>query len=193
MIDKRLSVYICYLLRHKPEDLNLEMDIHGWVKTKELISKINGTGKYKLSIKSLEEIVYNDEKGRFAFDKRHTKIKACQGHSIPWIILELTNATPPDVLYHGTTTEALKLIYDSGNISKMKRHAVHMQADYDKAMKSAVRWKGKTPVVLSIDAKQMVADGYQFAVSDNNVWCIESVPIKYVNPIYGGSQYENET
>ncbi len=35
---KNVSVYLCYLLRHHPEDVGLEMDAHGWVSVDDLIA-----------------------------------------------------------------------------------------------------------------------------------------------------------
>ena len=64
----------------------------------------------------------------------------------------------------------------------MKRHAVHLNALEEKAWQSAKRWH-KIPVVLKIDALEMIHDGYQFGVSENGVWCIEKVPIKYIKEV----------
>lgn len=179
MAKNNLSVYISYLLRHNPDAAGLHMDIHGWVDVQELIDGINAGGKYKISKESLERIVASDEKGRYRFNDNRTRIKACQGHSLEWIELELTYCEPPEFLYHGTTTQAMEKIMKSGAISRMKRHAVHMQAYEKPAWKSARRWH-LTPVVLKIDAKRMYEAGAQFGVSENNVWCVESVPVEYI-------------
>lgn len=176
--DKK-SIYLSFLLRHQPGSISLEMDKHGWVDVKELLKKIKEHGKYKISFEELEEIVSKDAKGRYRFNENKTRIKACQGHSIPWVEPELEYKEPPEFLYHGTTTEKLKLIKQSGSISKMQRHAVHMQADMVMAWKSAVRWK-MNPVVLKIAAKELNAQGVRFGVSDNGVWCAESIPVKYI-------------
>ena len=45
---KNVSVYLCYLLRHHPEDVGLEMDTHGWVSVDDLIYCISKRGKYTL-------------------------------------------------------------------------------------------------------------------------------------------------
>ena len=82
-------------------------------------------------------------------------------------------------VYHGTATMALEAIEASGAIKKMKRHAVHMQADINKAWQSAERWH-KTPVVLKISASTMAKDGYTFGVTENEVWCTEELPVKYI-------------
>ena len=176
----KVSIYISYLLRHHPEEAHLEMDEHGWVNTQLLIDGINQYSQYKMNANTLEEIVRTDEKGRYIYNEDHSKIRACQGHSVPWVIPHMTYPEVPDYLYHGTNTEAVEQIVQSGAISKMKRHAVHMQADVEKAWKSAMRWKKKVPVVLMIDARQMVKDGYKIGKTDNDVWCVESVPIQYI-------------
>ena len=36
-IQEKLSIYLSYLLRHHPEDIDLHMDLHGWVDVNELI------------------------------------------------------------------------------------------------------------------------------------------------------------
>lgn len=175
----KLSVYISFLLRHQPGAIGLAMDSHGWVSVAELIEKINETGKYRITEQILKELVKTDGKGRFRYSEDGTKIKACQGHSIPWVEPELTYGAPPEYLYHGTTTDAWEKIQACGYISKMERHAVHMQAEEEMAWQSAKRWR-KIPVVLRIDSARMHADGAVFGVSDNGVWCVETVPINYV-------------
>ena len=179
-----LSKYLCLLLRHQPEKAELDMDERGWVSVEQLISGVNLHSSYRIDRELLEKIVADDNKGRYRFDEKHEKIKCCQGHSVSWVEPELNYCEPPEFLYHGTTTKALEAIEESGRIDKMQRHAVHMQADINKAWQSAERWH-KTPVVLKIAASEMAHDGYEFGVTENEVWCTESVPLKYIcNKIY---------
>ncbi len=81
--NDRLSVYISLLLRHRPEIINMNMDKHGWVLVKDLIDGINRTRKYVVDEALLRAIVENDKKGRYRYNEDGTKIKACQGQSIP--------------------------------------------------------------------------------------------------------------
>jgi putative RNA 2'-phosphotransferase len=178
--NQKLSVFLSLLLRHKPEEVGLEMDRHGWVSVNQLIANINKHGRYKIDMTILEEIVATDNKGRYRFNDTKTQIKACQGHSVPGVEPELTYGEPPKRLYHGTNTEALGKIEHSGHISKMKRHAVHLYEEEAKVWQSAERWSGKTPVVIEIDAEQMHKDGFVFGKSDNDVWCVDDVPVKYI-------------
>lgn len=179
MSQAKLSIYLCRLLRHAPEDAGLDMDVHGWVSTQQLIDNVNKAGRHRLTMPQLEQLVATDNKGRYRFSPDKSRIKACQGHSIPWVEPELTPAAPPAYLYHGTTERAWSAIQDSGYISRMSRHAVHMQAEESKAWQSACRWR-QAPVVLKIDAQAMATDGIPFGVSDNGVWCTEQVDRKYV-------------
>lgn len=174
-----ISKYLCLLLRHQPEKAELDMDENGWVSVEQLIDGVNGHSRYDIDRTMLENIVSTDKKGRYRFDEEHNKIKCCQGHSIPWVEPELEYCEPPEFLYHGTTTNALEAIEESGAIKKMKRHAVHMQAEISKAWQSSERWH-KTPVVLKIAAAEMYKNGYRFGVTENEVWCTEEVPVKYI-------------
>ena len=176
---KDVSIYLSFLLRHKPDDIGLTMDPHGWVSVEELIDGINKSGKYTIDHEQLQHIVATDSKGRYRYSDDGTRIKACQGHSIPWVEPEVNCQEPPQFLYHGTTTKAFHKILKSGSINKMSRHAVHMQADPAKAWQSAERWHLE-PVVLKIDAKQMYEKGIQFGVTENQVWCTEEVPVEYI-------------
>lgn len=178
-MKNNISVYLCYLLRHNPDELNIDVDKHGWVSVGQLIQAINAQGRHSLDEAALKHIVETDTKGRYRFSVDGKRIKACQGHSLEWVEPELCYQTPPDMLYHGTTAQAYTKILASGAVNRMKRHAVHMQADESKAWLSARRWH-LTPVVLKIDAGLMAKDGYQFGVSENGVWCTETVPVGYI-------------
>lgn len=176
---KKTSQYLAYLLRHAPETAELDMDQHGWVDVTQLLKNAKPQNGTKLTLEMLQEIVTTDNKGRYRFSADGKKIKACQGHSIPWVEPELEIRTPPEYLYHGTTTEALNEIMESGAILRMSRHAVHMQEDISKAWDSATRRKNKKPVVIKIAAGDMAKDGFQFSISENGVWFCETVPKKY--------------
>ena len=184
MSKDRLSIYLSYLLRHNPDELSLSMDCHGWVLIEELINRINQRGKYHISGEVLQEVVANDKKGRYRFNQDQTKIKACQGHSISWVEPELEYTVPPSTLYHGTTWAAYQDICKSGAINKMGRHAVHLTAVESRAWQSARRRKARA-VVLKIDADKMYKHGFVFGVSENEVWCTETIPVQFIVEVLG--------
>ena len=172
-----ISRHLCRLLRHEPELAGLHMDEHGWVEIRELLERFD---RYPLTERLLEQIVAEDDKGRYRISDDEQRIKCCQGHSIPWVQPELTEAMPPEVLYHGTTADAAEQILESGRIDKMSRHHVHMHMDIAQAWRSARRRKGKAGVLLVIDAQAMAAAGFRFYRSENDVWFADPVPTAFI-------------
>lgn len=174
---------LTYVLRHKPESIDIEVDKNGWTDVTQLILKINSHPKLKerINFSKLKSLVDTDSKSRFEFKDSFTKIRACQGHTIK-VDLQLKEEAPPEILYHGTIEKSLKLILKEG-IKKMSRHAVHLSTDIETA--TEVGSRRATPLLLKIEALRMRADGYKFYKSTNGVWLTEKVPPKYIKVHYG--------
>ena len=161
------------ILRHKPEAIGIALDEHGWAKVDELIAGVGQSRPFSMA--DLEEIVRADEKQRFSFNGDKTLIRANQGHSVP-VDVELEEAVPPEVLYHGTGEKYVDSIEKQGILPKTRLY-VHLSADYDTAVKVGSR-HGK-PVVYRIMAGKMASDGYRFYRSVNGVWLTKEVPVGY--------------
>ncbi len=166
----RKSRFLSKILRHEPELINIKLEKNGYANVKDILKGLN------ISKDELDEIVYNNNKQRYSYNEDKTKIRANQGHSIN-IELEFKEKIPPEILYHGTSTNVLNKIFKEG-ILKMKRHHVHLSFDYDTAFK--VGRRHGNPVVLEIKAKLMSDNGIKFFISDNGVWLTEYVPIEYI-------------
>lgn len=78
----RISKFISLVLRHKPEEIGIVLDEHGWANVDELMDALN-TKKKQIDMEILEEIVRTDEKQRYSLNEDKTLIRANQGHSIP--------------------------------------------------------------------------------------------------------------
>jgi len=172
---KTISKFLSLVLRHNPEKIGLQLDTEGWADVNELIGKANQAQR-SLDRNMLEEVVYNNDKQRFAFNADKSRIRASQGHSVT-VELKLEALPPPEFLYHGTVAKFLDAIKAEG-LQKMNRHHVHLSKDRELAQLVGSR-RGK-PVVLSIRAGQMSRDGILFYVSDNGVWLTDQVPVHYI-------------
>ena len=175
MSDRSTSRYISLILRHKPETIGISLDEHGWANVEELIAGVNKT--HRLDMEILERIVAEDEKQRYSFNEDKTLIRANQGHSIP-VDVELPEVVPPDVLYHGTGVKYKDSIDEQGLIPKSRLY-VHLSGDVETARKVGQR-HGK-PIIYTVDAAAMHADGYVFYRSVNGVWLTKAVPQKYLS------------
>lgn len=183
MKDNDLSKFLCLILRHKPETIGIKLDQYGWANIDQLIEGINHYYEdHVIDYERLMTIVKEDQKNRYSINENGNKIRANQGHSIP-VDVELKRDKPPACLYHGTTLESYSGIIMAGYISKMSRLYVHMQSNISKAEQSARRWKNQIPIVLEIAADEMVQDGWKFYLSENGVWLVDQVPLKYIRNI----------
>jgi len=120
--------------------------------------------------------VKTNNKQRYEYNEDETLIRARQGHSIN-VDVNLSESTPPDILYHGTATRFLDSILEKGIVKGNRLH-VHLSKDEETATTIGAR-HGK-PYVLKIDAKKMYEDGIKFYLSNNNVWLTDFVDVKYI-------------
>lgn len=172
----KLSKFLSLILRHKPERIGIQLDENGWADVQLLLQKMQASGK-KIDLLTLQAVVANNDKKRFAFNEDGTKIRANQGHSLK-VQLGYTPQTPPTILYHGTVEKFLGSIFQSG-LDKRRRHHVHLSSDIATAINVGKR-RGN-PILLEINAAQMHADNFLFFLSENDVWLTEKVPVKYIN------------
>lgn len=164
------------VLRHQPEAIGLHLDEHGWAPVDELINKLTAKGT-DVDFSVIKFIVDTNDKKRFAFNEDKTRIRASQGHSIP-VDLELKPVTPPETLYHGTAIRYLEAILQDG-LLKQDRQYVHLTATKETAMSVGSR-HGK-PVLLEVSAGEMARAGFEFYLSDNDVWLVEIVLPEYIS------------
>lgn len=173
------SKFLSLILRHNPAAVGLTLDGSGWANVDELLEALR-KHRHPIDRPGLDVVVATNNKKRFEYSLDGTKIRACQGHSIKDVDLQLEPKTPPEGLYHGTADRFLGSIL-SGGLLPQSRQYVHLSFDTETAVKVGQR-HGK-PVVLHVDALQMHKDGHTFYLSHNNVWLTKSVPSKYLKKV----------
>jgi putative RNA 2'-phosphotransferase len=169
----RVSKFLSRHLRHAPEDIGLTLDDGGWVGVDELLRACERAG-LAITRTDLEHVVATNNKQRFSLVGN--RIRANQGHSVE-VDLGLQPRRPPEVLYHGTIAANLPMIRAEG-LRPMRRQDVHLSSDVDTANRVGSR-RGK-PVVLTVRAEAMHAEGHEFRVSENGVWLVAEVPPQFL-------------
>ena len=172
----RLSRFLSFVLRHKPETIDITLDRNGWANVDTLIKAVNRSGRHLIDRDILDEIVSTDDKQRYAFSCDKKLIRASQGHSID-VDLELKSLEPPEILYHGTAAQFVALIKREG-LKPRKRQYVHLSSDVKTAI--SVGSRHGYPVVLTIPAQQMYETGQPFYLSENNVWLTTHVSSEFL-------------
>lgn len=165
------SRQISYLLRHNPEDL--EMDKEGYVRVNDLLFKLD------ITLDTLNSIIENNDKKRFAYSEDGVYIRASQGHSGKLNLdIKYKEIKFPTTYYHGTVDFNTQSIMKVG-LTSQKRSHVHLSTNVKTAIDVGGR-HGDTIVVLEIDGNQMKRDGLKLYVSDNGVILTDNVPSKYI-------------
>ena len=171
MEDRKLSKFLSLVLRHAPERFGLKLDPFGWAAIDDVLR-----AKPSVTRESLLRVVADNDKQRFAISEDGKRIRANQGHSVK-VALDLESEEPPAKLFHGTVERFLPAIREKG-LKSMKRHHVHLSHDVETAKKVARR-RGE-PVILTVDAATMHANGLTFFRSKNGVWLTDKVASKYI-------------
>ncbi|KZK78372.1 RNA 2'-phosphotransferase [Pseudovibrio sp. W64] len=169
------SKYLSFILRHKPEEIGLQLDPEGWANINELIERAKP--QVELTFEMIEQVVIESDKQRFKLSDDKIHIRANQVHSVK-VDLKLIPVTPPGVLYHGTAEQNWDSIMKQG-LKAQSRHHVHLSQDRATAIKVGQR-HGK-PIVLLIDSERMHHSGVQFYQSDNGVWLTDVVIPEFIS------------
>jgi putative RNA 2'-phosphotransferase len=169
----RLSKFISFVLRHKPENFGLRLDTFGFVKISDLLTVLqNRYGSVDLS--DIERVVKDCPKRRFEI--RGDKIRARYGHSIQ-VQLDIQPSEPPEYLYHGTSPAMKNAILAEG-IKPMRRRYLHLSKSKDEAFQVGRR-KSKSPLVFTIKAKEAFHNGIKF-YDMGIVVLSESMPSEFI-------------
>jgi putative RNA 2'-phosphotransferase len=171
----KISKYVSYLLRHNPE--NLQMNDEGFVKLDELVSKVKE--RYPITEKNLlREIVNESDHKRFEIVGEN--IRALYGHTIP-VCIHLKEDKQIVLLYHGTTSQAARQILEKG-LQPMRRKWVHLSPTEEIAREVGKR-RTNIPVVLVIDASEARSRGIRFYRVTDKVYVCKHVPAKYIKTL----------
>src|SRR5262249_51785533 len=134
-------------------------------------------GKY--TYKDLLQVVEGDSDGKKRYEMVDGRIRALFGHSEGVREVTYTPAVPPEILYHGTTHDALSLIRQEG-LKAMRRQYVHFTINTQRASKVAAR-HGDAPLILSIRAGDAHRAGIVFYHPEEEHYLSETLPPEFID------------
>jgi len=166
------------MLRHDPSGFGLVLDSDGWASLPGVLAALRATeaGWSSITREDLERMIAEASKQRHQISG--DLIRALYGHSTPDEISH-TIATPPVVLYHGTSPGAWKSIQTEG-LRPMRRQFVHLSVDPETAQVVGQR-KASVPVILRVRALDAHDEGVQFMVGNDRVWLVTHVPQRFIS------------
>lgn len=168
-------------LRHRPELLNLTLDSRGHIEIPVLQQALQTAG-FPITSEELLQILSNI---RYGFSQDRSRVRVAYGTSlgIPLSQMYESPDTPPEILYHGTSKDALDSIQSSGIIrfaknGKKPRDHVFLTELSEVAVKKGSRYG--EGISLKILARKMHDDGYLFYHAKNDIWLTDHIPPEYI-------------
>lgn len=168
---------MAHALRHDPTAYGLALDRGGWADADAVVDALRAKRRSwrDLGLANLRDVIERSSRRRFELE--NGRIRALYGHSVERAV-ERPEATPPDVLWHGTTEQAAERILARG-LRPMGRQRVHLSPDRATA-REVGRRRADRPVLLVVRASEAHADGIGFYEGGESVWLAGPVPARYV-------------
>ncbi|MDX1991703.1 MAG: RNA 2'-phosphotransferase [bacterium] len=172
----RLSKFLSLMLRHKAVEFGLSLDSEGFTTLDSVWQQIQKRYPDQYTMQDLNTLLEKSPDGKQRFEVIQGRIRALYGHSsVPEI--EYPAVEPPEILYHGTTPQALASIREHG-LNSQQRQYVHLSTDTERASTVAGR-RGK-PVLLVIRAKAAHAAGLIFHHPEPKHYLVKAIPPEFI-------------
>jgi putative RNA 2'-phosphotransferase len=93
--------------------------------------------------------------------------------------LEYPEVEPPEILYHGTSPDAMQLIRREG-LRAMARQYVHLSTAPEQA-RTVGRRHAPHPILLTVRAREAWEAGVRFHQPEERLYLAESVPPEFID------------
>jgi putative RNA 2'-phosphotransferase len=153
---ERITRSLAYMLRHQPEEFDLELDEYGYAEVEDVVRALNERLGEAVDEEDLRDAVLGGDRQRYEIEG--TKIRALYGHSIE--VLPGEPSQPPAELFVGVS---------SGDADRARRHGLragrrrflHLALTPEDAMESGRR-AAHDYVVITVRAGDAWEEGINF-------------------------------
>lgn len=174
--EKHLSKLLSLMLRHEPEKFGLALDEHGFAPLADVLAAVRRKRDWSdATEQKIREVVQNSDKQRFEIEG--AAIRARYGHSVEGKVA-YEPIQPPEILYHGTSPQALAAIKTDG-LRAMKRQYVHLSIEPQQARLVGLRHHPH-PVILRVRALEAWQTGVRFYQPEARLFLADEVPPQFI-------------
>jgi putative RNA 2'-phosphotransferase len=172
--SERISRFLTYLLRHRPEEYPLVFDERGFVEWGDIVEIVQER-YYDVTEEQIRAVVTDSEKKRF--ELQEGKVRATYGHSFA-IELGDQAVEPPPELYYGTARDLAQSML-RGGLKPRDRQYVHLSVSAEEA-ESVAKRHDPAPAIIIVDAQSAHGEGVRFYQS-GPLFLVENVPAKFLS------------
>jgi len=153
---ERISRFLSYLLRHRPQDYPLSFDPQGFAPWADVIDLVRDRFG-EVTDEEVAAVVTGSDKQRF--ELKNYRVRATYGHSFP-VDLEPQAVEPPAELYFGTARDLAQSILHHG-LKPRDRRYVHLSTTAAEALAVGQR-HDPSPAIIVVNARAAHVEGVRF-------------------------------
>jgi putative RNA 2'-phosphotransferase len=170
---ERITRSLAYMLRHQPEEFDLELDSHGFGDMREVARALSERLGEEIRPEDVESAISSGDRPRYEIVG--DKVRALYGHSID--IDPGEPGQPPDLLYVGINSRDAKRAVQYG-LRGGRRRFLHLARTIDDARETGRR-SGVEYSVLEVHALDAWEDGVDF-YDRQALFLAEHIPTEFL-------------
>jgi putative RNA 2'-phosphotransferase len=170
---ERITRSLAYMLRHQPEEFDLELDAHGYGTVDEVVRALNERLGEPVSLEDVEIAIASGDRPRY--ELREGKLRALYGHSIDVEPGESTK--PPELLFVGISSRDAERALRFG-LRGGRRRFLHLALTPEDAKESGRR-TGRDYVVITVYALDAWEEGINF-YDRQALFLAEEIPTQFL-------------
>lgn len=168
------------VLRHFPEKFELEMDINGWISTRDMCDSFKKARRFYHWLRPwhFRAIAESDDKGRYQVEG--DMIRATYAHSVE-IELDLPTDDIPEALFWPCSEDEVGNHTELGLKAGDRKH-VHLSKTIANAMEAGHVHHSR-PRIFEVDTTRAIVDGHIIYKAGKTVYLTEEIPPAYLDLI----------
>jgi len=153
---ERITRSLAYMLRHQPEQFDLQLDEYGWADLREVVRALNERLGEAVSLEDVQDAVSSGDRQRYEIDRG--MIRALYGHSID--VQPGEPSQPPEFLYVGVSRQDAERAERFG-LRPGRRRFLHLALTSEDALETAAR-SAEDVVLVQVHALEAWEEGISF-------------------------------
>ena len=175
-LHERLTRSLAYMLRHQPDEFDLEVDRYGWAELGEVVRALTERVGSPIEEDDVHEALAAADRPRY--ELKDGKIRALYGHSIE--VDPGDSDEPPDELFAVVRGRDVPNVERDG-LKSVRRTFIHLSLTKDEA-REAGRRLARRYAVVTVMAADAWEDGVDF-YDRTSIFLSEDVPTDYIEDI----------